>query len=116
MRGIYRGSTIVSGAISGGSDDSYPGDRVSAVFAGGRGNDGTLWYVGVDSKPTIYNIPGNNTTGGICDRGQASSSHGGMILVGLCDGSTRIVTSSITATTWWAACTRNGGDQLGSDW
>jgi prepilin-type N-terminal cleavage/methylation domain-containing protein len=115
MRGIYKSGTI-SGTSPPSATDSYPGDRVSAVFAGGRGNDGTLWYVGVDSKPTIFSIPPNNTTGGVCDRGQASSSHGNMILVGLCDGSTRIVTSSINATTWWAACTRSGGETLGGDW
>jgi prepilin-type N-terminal cleavage/methylation domain-containing protein len=112
MRGIYRGSTIVSGAISGGSDDSYPGDRVSAVFAGGRAGDGTRWYVGVDAKPYIFGVPPNNTTGGVCDRGVASSPHSNLIQVSMCDGSVRNVSSSINAVTWWSACTRNGGEVL----
>jgi len=116
MRGVYKGSTISSGTISGGSDDSFPGDRVSAVFGGGRGRDGTLWYVGVDSKPTIFGVPPNNTTAGICDRGQASSPHTGLINVGMSDGSVRTVSSAISAVTWWAACTRNGGETIPSDW
>jgi prepilin-type N-terminal cleavage/methylation domain-containing protein len=36
MRGVLHGSRSL-----GGSDDSYPGDRLSAVFAGGVGVDGT---------------------------------------------------------------------------
>ena len=76
MRGIYH-----SGAFGGSGTppnaDSYPGDRVSAVFGGGASGDGTRWYTGVDSKPTIFGIPSPNTTAGPCDRGQASSPHTG---------------------------------------
>jgi hypothetical protein len=32
------------------------------------------------------------------------------------DASVRSVSSSVTGATWWAACTPNGGDTLGSDW
>jgi prepilin-type N-terminal cleavage/methylation domain-containing protein/prepilin-type processing-associated H-X9-DG protein len=34
----------------------------------------------------------------------------------LMDGSVRSITSSISGTTWWAACTPAGGEVLGSDW
>ncbi len=36
--------------------------------------------------------------------------------VGLCDGSVRFVTNSLTLKTWQAAATRAGGDVLGADW
>ncbi|QJW96156.1 DUF1559 family PulG-like putative transporter [Frigoriglobus tundricola] len=116
MRGIFNSGNF-TGAADPGGDDSFPGDRVSGVFAGGNNtwSDGTYWYTGVDSKPTIFRVPGNNTESGPCDRGQASSSHG-LIQVGLCDGSVRLISSSISAQTWWAACTRNGGETLNSDW
>ena len=115
MRGIYRAGTVV-GTTPPSSGDSYPGDRVSPVFGGGISGDGTRWYTGADAKPTIFGIPGPNTTSGPCDRGQASSPHSGLIQVGLADGSVRSVSSGVTAQTWWAACTRNAGDQLGSNW
>ena len=115
MRGIYRSGTV-TGTTPPGSSDSYPGDRVSAVFGGGISGDGTRWYTGADAKPTIFGISAPNTTAGKCDRGQASSPHSGTIMVGMADGSIRSVSSGVSATTWWAACTRNGGDILGSDW
>jgi prepilin-type N-terminal cleavage/methylation domain-containing protein len=116
MRGIFRAGTV-TGQTPPGSGDSFPGDRVSPVFAGGRGRgDGTRWYVGVNSKPQTFGIPNPNTTAGTCDRGLASSSHSGVLNVSLCDGSVRRISSSIDANTWWAACTRNAGDILGSNW
>jgi prepilin-type N-terminal cleavage/methylation domain-containing protein len=115
MRGIYTSGTISGTSPPGGGDDSFPGDRLSGVFGGGLGNDGTRWYIGVDSKPTIFRIPAPNTTAGVCDRGQASAPHG-LIQVSMCDGSVRSVSSSISANTWWYALTRNGGEVLGSDW
>jgi prepilin-type N-terminal cleavage/methylation domain-containing protein/prepilin-type processing-associated H-X9-DG protein len=44
-----------------------------------------------------------------------SSAHPGGVNVLLCDGSVRLVTDSISLTTWQALGTRNGGDLLGSD-
>ncbi len=115
LRGIYGGNSF-SGTGVPAAADSYPGDRVSAMFGGGVSGDGTRWYVGPDSKPTVFGVPANNTVSGPCDRGQASSPHAGQIYVGLADGSVRTVSSSIDANTWWAACTRNGGEVLGSNW
>jgi type II secretory pathway pseudopilin PulG len=50
--------------------------------------------------------------------GGVSSMRGGQAYVqaGMCDGSVRSVTSSISITTWRAASTRNAGDVLGADW
>jgi hypothetical protein len=88
------------------------------VFGGGKSGDGTQWYIGPSSKPTIFGIPPNNqvVATSICDRGQASSPHTGVIIVGLGDGSVRSVSSSIDANVWWAACTRAAGDTLGNGW
>jgi prepilin-type N-terminal cleavage/methylation domain-containing protein len=116
MRGIYRASTLSGGNISGGSDDSFPGDRVSPVFGGGYSSDGTRWYVGTDSVPYIFGVPAPNTTSGPCDRGVASSPHSGVIEVAMCDGSVRGVSRSVSPQTWWFALTRNGGEVLGSNW
>ena len=35
---------------------------------------------------------------------------------GLGDGSVRNLSSGISPTTWWYACTPNGGEVLGPDW
>ena len=115
MRGIYRAGTV-TGTTPPSGTDSYPGDRVSAVFGGGRSGDGTRWYVGASAKPTIFGIRQPNTTAGICDRGQASSPHTGIICVTMADGSVRSVSASIDANTWWFACTKSGGEVLGGNW
>jgi prepilin-type N-terminal cleavage/methylation domain-containing protein len=115
MRGIFSSGTVVNGTPSGGSD-SFPGDRLSAVFGGGVGLDNTRWYTGVNSKPVTFGIPANNNNSGPCDRGLASSPHSGLMQASLCDGSVRTVRSSIDAVTWWSAVTRTGGEVLGANW
>ena len=115
MRGVYHGIKSFNGSNGRGSDDSYPGDRLSAVFAGGHGIDGTVWRTGVNSKfinrPTPF-----LTNPGPCDKRVASSAHTAGMNVAMGDGSARFVNNSISGTTWWAACTPNGGEVLGSDW
>jgi prepilin-type N-terminal cleavage/methylation domain-containing protein/prepilin-type processing-associated H-X9-DG protein len=115
MRGVYHGIKSFTGLNGPGSDDSYPGDRLSAVFAGGRGHDGTVFLTGTASMflvqpPHFLNSPGP------CDRRVASSPHTGGMNVALADGSVRFLTNSISPTTWWAACTPAGGEVLGNDW
>jgi hypothetical protein len=51
-----------------------------------------------------------------CDGGRASTPHSGGIIVAMGDGSGRIVSSAISANTWWAALTPASGDLLGNDW
>jgi prepilin-type N-terminal cleavage/methylation domain-containing protein len=51
-----------------------------------------------------------------CNYNVAQSPHTGVMNVGLGDGSVRTVSQSMSATTWWYACTPNGGEVLGSDW
>jgi prepilin-type N-terminal cleavage/methylation domain-containing protein/prepilin-type processing-associated H-X9-DG protein len=46
----------------------------------------------------------------------AQTSHSSGMNVALADGSARAISGSITGTTWWAACTTEAGDLLGTDW
>jgi prepilin-type N-terminal cleavage/methylation domain-containing protein len=47
---------------------------------------------------------------------RAVSPHAGGIVVGMGDGSVRLVSDGISQGTWFAACTPAAGDNLGSDW
>ncbi len=60
-------------------------------------------------KPSPFNS-------GNCDPSRASTGHTGGIMVCLGDASTRAVSPSVSATTWWYAATPAGGEVLGSDW
>jgi prepilin-type N-terminal cleavage/methylation domain-containing protein len=51
-----------------------------------------------------------------CNPFLASTPHTGAMQVALCDASVRGVSSSVSATTFWYACTPAGGETLGSDW
>jgi prepilin-type N-terminal cleavage/methylation domain-containing protein len=59
--------------------------------------------------------PTTGTTGN-CDPRLASAPRSAGILVALGDGSGRFVNSSVSPATWWAACTPDLGEVLGSDW
>jgi prepilin-type N-terminal cleavage/methylation domain-containing protein len=113
MRGVYHGAR----SFGGGTDDSFPGDRLSAVFGGGVGSDNVRWLQGVNSKFQVQ--PRNPTkrasAGGQCDRRLASTPHN-VMNVGMADGSVRGVSQGISAVTWAAAQTPAGGEVLGSDW
>jgi prepilin-type N-terminal cleavage/methylation domain-containing protein/prepilin-type processing-associated H-X9-DG protein len=66
--------------------------------------------IGPRSKFLVVPDPRN------CDPTLASTPHRGGIQVLLADGSVRSLAPSISGTTWWAACTPNGGETLGTDW
>src|SRR5581483_9519141 len=51
-----------------------------------------------------------------CNEALASSYHDAGIYVGLGDGSVRLCAVAMSGTTWWSACTPNGGEVLGADW
>jgi prepilin-type N-terminal cleavage/methylation domain-containing protein len=114
MRGVFHGA---QGSAGQGSDDSYPGDRLSAVFAGGVGWDGVAWLQGLSSRFQVQ--PANPTktagVGGRCDRRLASTPHE-LMNVGMGDGSVRSVSAGVSPTTWFWALTPAGGEVLGSDW
>jgi prepilin-type N-terminal cleavage/methylation domain-containing protein len=42
--------------------------------------------------------------------------HTGGMVVGLADGSVRLLNSGVSPATWWAACTPSGGEVLDSSW
>ncbi len=115
MRGVFRGST--QSVSTGGTQDSYPGDRLSAVFGGGRGRDGVVFLQGTASRFQVQpRAPiANAANGGQCDRRLASTPHP-VMQVALGDGSVRNLAGSISPVTWAAALTPNGGETLGSDW
>jgi hypothetical protein len=50
-----------------------------------------------------------------CDPSLPQSPHPSVSQIGLADGSVRSLSPSISAQTWWAACTPAGGEVLGSD-
>jgi prepilin-type N-terminal cleavage/methylation domain-containing protein len=114
MRGVYHGIQSFSVNNPGG-DDSYPGDRLSAVFAGGKGHDGTVWLTGTASKFLVKPFPFLSNPGP-CDKRVASSGHTAGMNVALADGSCRFLSQSINPATWWAACTPAGQEVLPSDW
>jgi prepilin-type N-terminal cleavage/methylation domain-containing protein/prepilin-type processing-associated H-X9-DG protein len=70
--------------------------------------------IGTGAMFQIKPSPTNTAAG--CNPTRPSSPHTGGIQVALCDGSVRSLSAGMSPTTWWAACTRNGGEVLGSDW
>jgi prepilin-type N-terminal cleavage/methylation domain-containing protein len=106
MRGIFHGQT--GGPKSTDSDDSYPGDTLSAVFAGGNAN-GNIFASGPASKFQVQ------PTRKECSWQVASTPHAAM-QVAMGDGSVRSVAPTVSGLTWYHACTPNGGENLGDDW
>jgi prepilin-type N-terminal cleavage/methylation domain-containing protein len=84
------------------------------------------WFAGFETQFFDY-IPGTSHVGvaslpqikvnwnGNCNPGLASTGHSAMN-VAMCDASARAISGTISGTTWFAACTPNAEDTLGSDW
>jgi prepilin-type N-terminal cleavage/methylation domain-containing protein len=53
---------------------------------------------------------------GFCQPHVPTSPHPGVMIAGLGDGSVRVVSTSISGTTWRNACIPDDGNPLGSDW
>jgi prepilin-type N-terminal cleavage/methylation domain-containing protein len=113
MRGVFHGSQAVGTT---GSQDSFPGDRLSSVFGGGRGRDYVI-PTGAASKFQVQPVKPLSTAaqGGLCDRRLASTPHQ-VMQCALADGSVRALSASLTPDTWAAAITPAGGEVLGTDW
>jgi type II secretory pathway pseudopilin PulG len=101
----------------------YGNRQGTAGYRGGglAGVQPTVCKVGPASLYQVKPFPfagnvGNSLTPGACDPGLAQSPHDGGMPVTLADGSTRMLASGMSGATWWAACTPNGGEVLGSDW
>jgi type II secretory pathway pseudopilin PulG len=54
--------------------------------------------------------------GELCDSTLAQGLEADGILVGLGDGSVRLVADTVSPQTWWIACTPTGGEVFGPDW
>ncbi|CAN5619921.1 DUF1559 domain-containing protein [soil metagenome] len=116
MRGIYRIGTF-TGSTPAGANDSYPGDRLSPVFAGGRGTDSTQWLTGAASKFIVQprDIFGNGAGLKDCNNQVATTPHR-VMQVAMADGSVKALSAQISGATWWALCTVDQADTPGSDW
>ncbi|HMF11010.1 MAG TPA: DUF1559 domain-containing protein [Gemmataceae bacterium] len=86
----------------------------------GRSNVGAPWLYGYHSTTSYYHSapPGFRSCMFPPNRimTAANSKHTNGVNVGLCDGSVRFVTYSVSLDTWRALGTRNIGDILGNDW
>lgn len=74
-------------------------------------------YMGVIGPASRFQVaPRYTGSNGTCDPRYAAAPRTAGILVGLGDGSVRLLNSGVSATTWWWACTPNQGEVLGPDW
>ncbi len=110
LRGIYEDN-------NGPGDDSFPADRLSAIFGGGVGIDGTAWQYG-PGPTTLFQVQPQNFLAypGPCDKTRASTPHSAGINVAMADGSVHFVGASVSYVNWWRAMTPAGGEELPSDW
>jgi prepilin-type N-terminal cleavage/methylation domain-containing protein len=96
------------------------GGQYSAVFAwGGSSSPGRGWSAGWNgtgwgnwNQPPQFNLKGQAS----CDITRPQGIHTGGCVVGLMDGSVRMVSSAVTPTTWAYAMYPNDGNVLGIDW
>jgi prepilin-type N-terminal cleavage/methylation domain-containing protein len=90
-----------------------------------------IWLTGRGPKHPVFGVSAYGPQGigpaskfqvrplpylGNCDPARAATGHTGGMNVCLADCSVRLLAPSISATTWWAACTPAGGEVLGNDW
>jgi prepilin-type N-terminal cleavage/methylation domain-containing protein len=68
------------------------------------------WATGPTSKFQVAPSPAT------ADPTLAQTPHMAGMQVALADGSVRSLSPAMSGATWWAACTPNGGEVLGSDW
>jgi len=94
----------------------------SPIFAYGSADGATPFNSGMDTGTGVVGTASKFYVGvpfaqlTTADILRPVSSHSGVIQVGMGDGSVRGLTSGMSGTTWWAACTPAYGDLLGSDW
>jgi prepilin-type N-terminal cleavage/methylation domain-containing protein len=92
------------------------GDPWSSPTFGAQ-QDG-IWQMNAGGAEVYYSGIGfqGGPTAQQCNWYVTQGGHTNAMNVGLCDGSARTVSQGISVSTWYAACTPNGGDQLGPDW
>lgn len=114
MRGVF--NVTQGGPTSLGSSDSFPGDRLSAVFGGGRGRDNVIFATGLASKFQVQprNPLATTANGGQCDRRLASTPHN-VMQVTYADGSVRGLSGSLDNVIWAALLTPSGEEVFSND-
>jgi prepilin-type N-terminal cleavage/methylation domain-containing protein len=86
------------------------GKSPPTYYGYGSYNSATYQYVAFEVKPKV------DTGVGACDPNGAQALTAGGCQVAMCDGSVRMVNPGISQATWYASCTPNGGETLGSNW
>jgi prepilin-type N-terminal cleavage/methylation domain-containing protein len=84
----------------------YPGNQISLI-ATQPGGSGAIGFA------SVFQV---QPQAGQCDPARAATPHASVMPVCLADCSVRMVTTSLSPQTWWAACTPSGGEILGPDW
>jgi prepilin-type N-terminal cleavage/methylation domain-containing protein len=81
------------------------------------GNIPYLWAAlgPISDSQSMFQVQPNPFQGN-CDPTNVSTPHSSGMMVGLCDGSVRSLSGSISPTTWWYANTPAGGEVLPDDW
>ena len=100
------------GETTGATPSGFPGFSVGpypTAMTPDPANGNALEWLTPQASPSLG-------ASGTCNPLTANGGHTGGVLVGLADGSVRLVSSGVTQRTWNAALTPAGGETLGSDW
>jgi hypothetical protein len=109
-------STALAGGNlwSGGGDPSFP----LAAFGVEEFGDNTAQWAPAIAMETPWNDGTKfqmNPPASQCDVAYGQTGHTGGMVIAMADGSSRVVAPSISAATWFAICTPNGGEVIGPD-
>ncbi len=104
-------SEKVAETNSGNYTDNYWPDWGPIMLSGPE--DGTNSASAQWLPQSVHSISG---TTAVAFAEAPSSFHTAGVLCGMCDGSVRLVTPSISVNTWWAVITPAAGDVPGNDW
>jgi prepilin-type N-terminal cleavage/methylation domain-containing protein len=88
------------------STSTSSGSTYASYSSYGTYNSSTYQYVPFQVKPPVTN----------CDPYGVQALTSGGALVGMCDGSVKCVSPSVSIATWQAVGTPQQGDMIGSDW
>lgn len=94
----------------------FTGSGPSSSYAGF--NIATMVGQAVGASPSVYPaLPQIGVAQSTCTNGlEPSTSHTGAMVVGISDGSARIIGPGVGNPTWYYACNPGDGVPLGSDW
>jgi len=128
--GTYYSSTSAAGTMTVGSTNYNPStaavgpttyNTTEFLWAPVIGNN-LMYTTANGASGTLANLtywnapPQTGATQTTCDKASSQSFHPSAVVVGVADGSSRLVTSSVQQTTWSNALSPADGQVLGSDW